>query len=116
MEVGVRVDSENLISGERLHTATAYTTFVALGARGMDVVRLVVTRGVRLAVGGVALGSALAMSAARWIEPLLFRQSATDPAVFGFVGALLVAVAVVACSAPAARAVRADPNTVLRAD
>jgi len=99
--------------GQRMHELGVR---IALGARGMDVVRLVVTRGVRLAVGGVALGSALAMSAARWIEPLLFRQSATDPAVFGFVGALLVAVAVVACSAPAARAVRADPNTVLRAD
>jgi acyl-CoA hydrolase len=34
MEVGVRVDSENLITGERQHTATAYTTFVALDAKG----------------------------------------------------------------------------------
>jgi len=99
--------------GQRMHELGVR---IALGARGMDVVRLVVARGVRLAIGGVALGSALAASAARWIEPLLFHQSATDPAVFGFVGALLVAVAVVACSAPAARAVRADPNTVLRAD
>jgi ABC-type antimicrobial peptide transport system permease subunit len=99
--------------GQRMHELGVR---IALGARGMDVVRLVVARGVRLAIGGVALGSALAASSARWIEPLLFRQSATDPAVFGFVGALLVAVAVVACSAPAARAVRADPNTVLRAD
>ena len=34
MEVGVRVDSEDLILGERKHTATAYTTFVALDAKG----------------------------------------------------------------------------------
>jgi len=99
--------------GQRMHELGVR---IALGARGADVVRLVVARGVRLAVGGVAVGSALAIAASRWIEPLLFRQSATDPVVFGSVGAVLVAVAVVACSAPAARAVRADPNTVLRAD
>lgn len=34
MEVGVRVDSEHLITGDRHHTATAYTTFVALDAHG----------------------------------------------------------------------------------
>jgi acyl-CoA hydrolase len=34
MEVGVRVESEDLISGERIHTATAYTTFVALDEHG----------------------------------------------------------------------------------
>jgi putative ABC transport system permease protein len=89
---------------------------IALGAQGSDVVRLIVARGVRLAVGGIAIGSALAIGAGRWIEPLLFHQSASDPIVFGLVALVLVAVAVVACSAPASRAVRADPNTVLRAD
>jgi acyl-CoA hydrolase len=34
MEVGVRVDSENLLTGELTHTATAYTTFVALDDHG----------------------------------------------------------------------------------
>jgi len=99
--------------GQRMHELGVR---IALGAQGSDVVRLVVARGVRLAVGGIAIGSALAIGAGRWIEPLLFRQSATDPAVFGLVALVLVAVAVAACSAPAARAVRADPNTVLRAD
>jgi ABC-type antimicrobial peptide transport system permease subunit len=99
--------------GQRMHELGVR---VALGARGVDVVRLVVGQGVRLAVAGVVVGGALALGAARWIEPLLFRQSARDPAVFSVVGLLLVAVAVVACSVPAARAVRADPNTVLRAE
>jgi predicted permease len=99
--------------GQRMHELGVR---VALGARGPDVVRLVVGQGVRLAVAGVVVGGALALGAARWIEPLLFRQSARDPAVFSVVGLLLVAVAVVACSVPAARAVRADPNTVLRAE
>jgi acyl-CoA hydrolase len=34
MEIGVRVDSENPLTGERTHTATAYTTFVALDEKG----------------------------------------------------------------------------------
>jgi acyl-CoA hydrolase len=38
MEVGVRVESENLISGETHHTATAYLTFVALDAHGRPAV------------------------------------------------------------------------------
>ncbi len=99
--------------GQRMHELGVR---IALGAQQSDVVRLVVARGVRLAIGGVAIGSALAVAAARWIEPLLFRESATDPAVFAFVGVVLVVIAVVACSVPAAKAVRADPNTVLRAD
>ena len=99
--------------GQRMHELGVR---IALGAQGSDVVRLVVARGVRLAVGGIAIGSAFAIGAGRWIEPLLFRQSAADPAVFGLVAVVLVAVAVAACSAPAARALRADPNTVLRAD
>jgi hypothetical protein len=69
---------------------------------GSDVVRLVIAQAFRLAVGGIGVGSALAIGAGRWIEPLLFRQSATDPAVFGLVALVLVAVAVAACSAPAA--------------
>jgi len=99
--------------GQRMHELGVR---IALGAQGSDVVRLVVARGVRLAVGGIAVGTAVAIGTGRWIEPLLFNQSATDPTVFGLVALVLVAVAVAACSAPAARAVRADPNTVLRSD
>ena len=99
--------------GQRMHEMGVR---IALGAQGSDVVRLVIGQAVRLAIAGVVAGSALAIGAARWIEPLLFRQSATDPVVFGVVGGLLIAVALIACSVPAARAVRADPNTVLRSD
>jgi predicted permease len=89
---------------------------VALGAQGLDILRLVIGRGLRLAVLGVAVGSALAFAATSWIQPLLFQQSARDPAVFGLVGAVLLVVALLATSVPAARATRADPNTVLRAE
>ena len=37
MEVGVRVESENLLTGERLHTSTAYLTYVSLGANGKPI-------------------------------------------------------------------------------
>jgi ABC-type antimicrobial peptide transport system permease subunit len=89
---------------------------VALGAQAPDVVRLVVGQGVRLAAAGVVGGSGLALVAARFIQPLLFEQSARDPRVFTVVGLLLIAVALIASAVPAATAMRADPNTVLRAE
>jgi ABC-type antimicrobial peptide transport system permease subunit len=89
---------------------------VALGAQTRDVVRLVVGQGVRFAVAGVTLGTVLALLAARWVQPLLFAQSATDVRVFAAVGAVLIVVAVAASALPARRATRLDPNAVLRAD
>ena len=89
---------------------------VALGAQTPDVVRLVVGQGVRFALAGVTLGTVLALFAARWVQPLLYAQSATDVRVFGIVGGVLVVVAIVASGLPARRATRVDPNTVLRAD
>ncbi len=89
---------------------------IALGAQSADVVRLVVGQGVRFAVAGVGLGLALALLAARWIQPLLFQQSAQDPATYGMVAALLLTVALLASAFPAFRATRADPNTALRSD
>jgi ABC-type antimicrobial peptide transport system permease subunit len=59
---------------------------IALGARGRDVVRLVLGQGVRFTVAGVAVGSALALAGAHWVQPLLFEQSATDPGVYLAVG------------------------------
>ncbi|HEV8151100.1 MAG TPA: ABC transporter permease [Gemmatimonadales bacterium] len=89
---------------------------IALGAQGRDVVRLVVGQGVRFALAGVVLGLALALLAAKWIQPLLFQQSARDPATYGVVAAILLAVALIASAVPARRAARADPNSALRAD
>jgi ABC-type antimicrobial peptide transport system permease subunit len=89
---------------------------IALGAQARHVVRLVVGQGVRFALAGVGLGLALALMAARWIQPLLFQQSARDPETYGVVAALLVVVALVASALPAFRATRADPNSALRSD
>ena len=89
---------------------------IALGARSTDVVRLIVNQGVGFALAGVLVGGTLAFFAARWLQPLLFRQTARDPIVFGVVAVLLLAVAAVASLVPAVRATRADPNSTLRAD
>ena len=51
---------------------------VALGAKASDVVRLVVGQGVRFAVAGVTVGAVLALIAGRWVQPLLYAQSAND--------------------------------------
>ena len=89
---------------------------IALGAQGVDVVRLVVGEGLRFATIGVGVGAAIALGAARWIQPLLFQQSAKDPVVFAVVSILLIGVALASSAMPALRAMRADPNTVLRTE
>jgi ABC-type antimicrobial peptide transport system permease subunit len=89
---------------------------VALGARARDVIRVVVAQGFRFAIVGIGLGIGAALLGARWVQPLLFRQSATDPAVYAGVGVVLLVVSIAACAAPARRASRADPMAALRAD
>jgi predicted permease len=89
---------------------------VALGAQSRSVVRLVVGQGVRLALAGVVIGLAIALVASRWVQPLLFQQSATDLSIYALVGLAMIAVALVASLAPALRAAKADPNSVLRAE
>lgn len=88
----------------------------ALGARPAAVVRLVVAQGVRFVLVGVAIAGVMSLVAARWMQPLLFEQSARDPLVLGGVGALMVVVAVAASALPALRASRADPASALRSD
>jgi predicted permease len=89
---------------------------VALGAQARDIMRLIVGQGAAFAAAGITLGSILALAGARWVEPLLFKQSAKDPVVFGFVAGLLLLVAIAATLSPASRAAKADPNSALRAD
>jgi ABC-type antimicrobial peptide transport system permease subunit len=89
---------------------------IALGARRRDILALVTGQGMRLATLGAVLGIGVAVAASRWIEPLLFRQSATDPLIYVGVVLVLLLVAVAACLVPAVRASRADPNAALRAE
>ena len=87
---------------------------MALGARGGDVVRLVVADGLRFVAFGMVLGGAISVAAGHWLTPLLFKESPRDPAVFGGVALTLLLTAVCASWIPAARAVRVDPRTALQ--
>ena len=75
-----------------------------------------VGQSVRVALAGSALGALVAVAQSRWIQPLLFHQSATDPWIIAGVGAMMIAVSLAASAAPAWRAAQADPNTALRAE
>ena len=65
---------------------------VALGAQARDVVRLVLSEGMRLGVAGVVIGAGVALVAGKWVKPLLFEQSPRDPLVFGVVTVVLLGV------------------------
>jgi putative ABC transport system permease protein len=87
---------------------------MALGARGADVQRLVVTETLRTVGVGLVAGLAGAIAGARLIRALVYGVSATDPLTFVVVPVLVVAVAVLAAVVPARRAAGLDPATVLR--
>ncbi len=89
---------------------------IALGAQRRDVMRLVVGHGMSLALLGVAVGLALALGLTRFLSGLIYDVSATDPATFAAVVALLAIVALVACYIPARRATKVDPMIALRCD
>jgi len=89
---------------------------IALGARSGHILRLVLKQGIVFAAAGGVIGLGLAGIASRWIEPMLYKQSARDPVVYGAVGAIMIVVALAASAMPAWRAVRADPNRALRMD
>jgi putative ABC transport system permease protein len=89
---------------------------IALGAQSAQVLRLVITSGLRVAVAGVLLGGAIALLAARFIAPLLYQVSPRDPLTYGVAATTLLGVAVLASLIPALRATRVDPNVALRTD
>src|SRR5262245_33983327 len=89
---------------------------IALGAQSRDVVGLVMTQAVFFAGAGIATGTLVALLIARWIQPLLFKQSAMDPTILSAVAAVIAAVSLAASAVPAVRATRADPNQALRSD
>ena len=87
---------------------------MALGAQRSDVLRMVIWRGMRLTLVGVALGLAAALALTRIMKNLLFEVSATDPSTFALIALLLVAVALIGSYIPARRAAKVDPLLAIR--
>jgi putative ABC transport system permease protein len=88
----------------------------ALGATRGDLLRLVLSRGMRFTGAGIVVGAGGALLAGRLVASQLFAVRRADPATFAIVAAVLVAVALLACAVPARRATRIDPLDALRAD
>lgn len=87
---------------------------LALGALPRDLLLMVMNEGVRLTTVGIGFGIIGALLFTRIITSLLFGVSATDPAVYLMIPALLLIVAALACYLPARRATRLDPMVALR--
>jgi putative ABC transport system permease protein len=87
---------------------------MALGAQRSDVLRMLIWRGMRLTLVGVALGLAAALALTRIMKNLLFEVSATDPATFALIALLLVGVALIGSYIPARRAAKVDPLLAIR--
>jgi len=89
---------------------------MALGAEPRDVLRLVLTRALRIVVAGLIVGLAGAAGVTRVLQTFLFGVTPTDPIAFTIVTLLLMAVGLMAAWLPARRATRIDPCAALRAE
>ena len=87
---------------------------MALGAQTVDVLKLVIGRGMVLAGAGIAVGLPTAFGLTRLMSSLLFEIKPTDGVTFATVVMILAAIAVLACLVPAHRAAKVDPMEALR--
>ncbi|MGH9932753.1 MAG: FtsX-like permease family protein, partial [Pyrinomonadaceae bacterium] len=87
---------------------------MALGARQLDVLKLVVRQGMVLVLTGIAVGVVGAIALTRIIQSLLFEVGTKAPTTFAAGALLLIFVAFVACYIPARRATKVDPLEALR--
>ena len=86
----------------------------ALGATERSLLRLILDRGVRLTLVGLAIGTGGAIALTRLMATLLFGVGARDPLTMVSVGVILAGVAIIASYVPARRATRVDPVVALR--
>jgi len=87
---------------------------VAVGASPGDLLKLVIGRTMLLVLIGLALGAGAALALTRVLASLLYDTSPLDRVTWVVAGALLAAVALLACYFPARRVMKVDPLTILR--
>ena len=87
---------------------------MAFGARSASIFRLVIGQGLRLSALGIVIGVGAAWALTRVLSSMLVGVAPTDPATFGAIAALFLAIAAVACWLPARRAAGVDPVIALR--
>ena len=89
---------------------------MALGATSSDILSLILSYGGRLAIAGIVLGIAGALGLTRLLTAFLYEVKPTDTATMISVPLLVLAAVLIACYAPARRAMRIDPAHSLRHD
>lgn len=87
---------------------------MVLGARASDLLRLVMSHGLRLMAVGVVLGAVAALELTRLLGYTLYKVGPRDPLAFASAFAVMTVVSLVACLLPAWRAARTDPARALR--
>ncbi|HKA21904.1 MAG TPA: FtsX-like permease family protein, partial [Blastocatellia bacterium] len=87
---------------------------LTLGASPGDLLKLVIGKAMLMVLVGLALGAVASLALTRVLASLLYDTSPTDRMMWGVAGALLVAVALLACCFPAWRVAKAAPLTTLR--
>jgi ABC-type antimicrobial peptide transport system permease subunit len=86
---------------------------MALGAGVKDLLRLVMSHGLRLTAAGIVIGAVASVVLTRLMGNLLYKVSPRDPIAFGTAFIILTVVASIACLVPAWRATRIDPVQAL---
>ncbi|HEX2123904.1 MAG TPA: FtsX-like permease family protein, partial [Thermoanaerobaculia bacterium] len=89
---------------------------MSLGAEARDIFRLVVGHAVRLVAIGLGVGIVIALAATRVMTSLLYGITATDPATFVSICAVIGGIALLASYLPASRATRVDPLVAIRSE
>ena len=123
--LGIFAGAALLLATVGIYGAVAYTVEqrtgeigvrIALGAQMMDVLRLVVTQGMKPVIIGLGAGLAAALALGRLLTSQLYQVSAHNPLVLTATVAILGAAALLACLFPARRAALIDPIQALRTE
>jgi macrolide transport system ATP-binding/permease protein len=112
-----------LLSAVGLYSVMAYVVSqrtrevgirMALGAKRADVLKMITSQGMKLALIGIAVGFMMSLALSRALSAVLIDVSAYDVTTFIVIPSLLAIVALVACLVPARRATKVDPMVALR--